>query len=203
MANLKGKQVVFTGTLIHFTRAEAEAHAKKIGMVAGSKVSEKTDLLVAGTKAGSKLKAAKKFGVKVIDEAEWVRISECAVKSKVVKPKGLISQRGRVSKTLSKSRVFTFFTVQIRIVDENYESEFVYFKKEIKANDVNSLAKIVRPNWKKAKTRAKTRGKGENKWCFIDCEEVIRCADGTSYFDDNLIPQGPDVAEQLLEILDV
>ena len=110
MANLKGKQVVFTGTLIHSTRAEAEAHAKKIGMVAGSKVSEKTDLLVAGTKAGSKLKAAKKYGVKVIDEAEWVRISECAVKSKVVKPKWLISQRGRVSKTLSKSRVFTFFT---------------------------------------------------------------------------------------------
>ena len=79
----------------------------------------------------------------------------------------------------------------------------MYFKKEIKANDVNSLAKIVRPNWKKAKTRAKSRGKKEDKWCFIDCEEVIRCADGTSYFDDNLIPQGPDVAEQLLEILDV
>ena len=37
MANLKGKQVVFTGTLIHSTRAEAETHAKKIGMVAGSK----------------------------------------------------------------------------------------------------------------------------------------------------------------------
>ena len=202
MANLKGKQVVFTGTLIHSTRAEAEAHAKKIGMVAGSKVTEKTDLLVAGTKAGSKLKAAKKCGVKVIDEAEWVRISECAVKSKVVKPKGLIPVKDH-SEKVSKANKKYCFRVQIRIVDENYESEFVYFKKEIKANDVNSLAKIVRPNWKKAKTRAKTRGKGENKWCFIDCEEVIRCADGTSYFDDNLIPQGPDVAEQLLEILDV
>ena len=136
-------------------------------------------------------KDAKKYGVKVIDEAEWVRISECAVKSKVVKPKGLIPVKDH-SEKVSKANKKYCFTVQIRIVDENYESEFVY-----------SLAKIVRPNWKKAKTRAKTRGKGENKWCFIDCEEVIRCADGTSYFDDNLIPQGPDVAEQLLEILDV
>ena len=202
MANLKSKQVVFTGTLVHSTRAEAVTHAKKIGMVVGSNVSEKTDFLVAGTKAGSKLKAAKKCGVKVIDEAEWVRISECVVKSKVVKPKGLIPIKDH-SKKVSKANKKYCFTVQIRIVDENYESEFVYFKKEIEANDVNSLAKIVRPNWKKAKTRAKSRGKKENKWCFIDCEEVIRCSDGTSYFDDNLIPQGPDVADKLLEILDV
>jgi hypothetical protein len=38
--------------------------------------------------------------------------------------------------------------------------------------------------------------------CFIDCEEVVRISDGTSYFDDETIPQGPDVADWLLEILD-
>jgi DNA ligase (NAD+) len=66
-----GKTVVFTGALERMTREEAKAMAERLGAKVAGSVSKKTDLLVAGPGAGSKLKDAEKHGVKVIDEAGW------------------------------------------------------------------------------------------------------------------------------------
>jgi len=66
-----GKTVVFTGSLERMTRDEAKAMAERLGAHVSGSVSKKTDLVVAGPKAGSKLKDAQKHGVEVIDEAGW------------------------------------------------------------------------------------------------------------------------------------
>jgi DNA ligase (NAD+) len=68
-----GKTVVFTGALERMTREEAKAMAERLGAKVSGSVSKKTELLVAGPGAGSKLKEAEKHGVEVIDEAEWFR----------------------------------------------------------------------------------------------------------------------------------
>ncbi len=72
---VSGKTVVFTGALERMTREEAKAMAERLGAKVAGSVSKSTDLVVAGLKAGSKLKDAEKYGVEVIDEASWfVRI---------------------------------------------------------------------------------------------------------------------------------
>lgn len=73
-SKLSGKTIIFTGTLSRMSRKEAKEVAENLGMKVQGAISSKTDLLVAGTEAGSKLKKASELGIKILNEEEWLKL---------------------------------------------------------------------------------------------------------------------------------
>ena len=71
---LMGKVVLFTGTLTKVTRAEAKSIAQRMGAKVASAISKNTDYLIAGEKAGSKLKKAQELGIQVLTEEQWLEM---------------------------------------------------------------------------------------------------------------------------------
>ncbi len=69
-----GKTVVFTGTLVRLNRNEAKAQAERLGAKVSGSVSKKTDYVIAGADAGSKLAKAQELGVAVLSEDEWIEL---------------------------------------------------------------------------------------------------------------------------------
>lgn len=77
-SEVTGKTLVFTGSLETLSRDEAKAQAEALGARVAGSVSAKTDLVIAGPGAGSKLKKAAELGIRVVSEAEWAAIVAAA-----------------------------------------------------------------------------------------------------------------------------
>ncbi len=73
-SKLSGKTIVFTGTLEKMSRSEAKSKAESLGANVSNSISKKTDYVIAGTKAGSKLKKAKELDITVKSEDDWFMI---------------------------------------------------------------------------------------------------------------------------------
>jgi DNA ligase (NAD+) len=71
---LSGKRIIFTGTLESMSREEAQKKAKELGAKVVSDISVKTDLIVVGAQAGSKLDKAQKLNIKILSEKEWLEL---------------------------------------------------------------------------------------------------------------------------------
>jgi DNA ligase (NAD+) len=72
---LAGKSIVVTGTLVKYGREEIERRLRDLGAKASGSVSKKTDYLLAGEKAGSKLEKARELGVRIITEEEFEKLA--------------------------------------------------------------------------------------------------------------------------------
>ena len=73
-SELAGKTIVFTGTLEKMTRSEAKAKAESIGAIVVGDVSSKTDYIIAGQSSGSKADKAKRLGIQILSEDEWLEM---------------------------------------------------------------------------------------------------------------------------------
>lgn len=71
---LSGKVVVFTGALQQFSRQEAKAQAERLGAKIGSSVSKNTNYVILGSDAGKKAEEAKKLGITILSESEWLEL---------------------------------------------------------------------------------------------------------------------------------
>ncbi len=76
--SLEGKTVVVTGKLNYFTRNQAHDRIRELGGIPKNSISQNTDCLICGTKAGNKLAKAQSFGVKIISEKEFLAIQKTA-----------------------------------------------------------------------------------------------------------------------------
>lgn len=96
------------------------------------------------------------------------------------------------------------FHMQMRTANEDFSEEEIIFETKMIGNDAESIVHGLRLAWKKhMQTIGQKNEQGADEYnIYIDCEEIIRLSDGASYFDDEDMPQGPDIADELLEILD-